>query len=225
VTSAARSSVTSEKLADGVYRVTGAYTSLVVEFRDHVVVLEAGENEARGLALIAEAKRLFPGKRIKYVVNTHPHFDHSSGLAPFVADGVTLITDDNNKFFVDAALGSPRTLVGDTLAKARKKPKVEGVIEKMVLRDETRTIELHHVAKLEHSDGMLIAYLPKERILFTADFDAPEPGERASSSIVTLAQNLERLAIDFDRHVPVHPAVPDRPMTRAELLALAKGAD
>ena len=135
------------------------------------------------------------------------------------------ITDDNNKFFVDAALGSPRTLVGDTLAKARKKPKVEGVIEKMVLRDETRTIELHHIAKLEHSDGMLIAYLPKERILFTADFDAPAPGERASSSIVTLAQNLERLAIDFDRHVPVHPAVPDRPMTRAELLALAKGAD
>ena len=77
----------SEKLADGVYRITGGYVSLAVEFKDHVVVLEGGESEARGLAVIAETKRLIPNKRIKYVVNTHPHFDHASGLATFAADG------------------------------------------------------------------------------------------------------------------------------------------
>jgi glyoxylase-like metal-dependent hydrolase (beta-lactamase superfamily II) len=215
----------SEKLADGVYRITGGYVSLAVELTDSVVVLEGGQSEARGLAVLAETKRLFPTKRIRYVVNTHPHFDHASGLAPFAADGITILTDDNNKYFLEQALGSPRTLVGDTLAKSRKKPKVEGVVEKMVLGDLTRSIELYHVEKLEHSDGMLIAYLPKEKILFTADFNVPAAGQPVSPSIATLVENIERLQLDFDRHVLVHAPNPDRPMTKADLLALAKGAN
>jgi glyoxylase-like metal-dependent hydrolase (beta-lactamase superfamily II) len=212
----------SEKLADGVYRITGGYVSLAVEFRDHVVVLEGGQSEARGLAVISEVKKLFPNKRIKYIVNTHPHFDHASGLAPFCAEGAIVLTDDNSKYFVEQALLSPRTLVGDTLAKSKKKPKVEGVVEKMVLQDETRTVELHHVAGLEHSDAMLIAYLPKEKILFTADFNPPPAGQPVSPSITTLVQNIERLQLDFDRHVMVHAPNPDRPMTKADLLALVK---
>jgi len=215
----------SEKLAEGVYRITGGYVSLAVEFKDYVVVLEGGQNEARGLAVIAETKKLFPTKRIKYVVNTHPHFDHSGGLPPFVAEGITILEDDNSKFFMEASLGSPRTLVGDTLGKSKKKPKVEGVIDKMVLQDETRTLELHHVKDLEHSDAMLIAYLPKEKILFTADFNIPAPGQPVSPSIPTLIANIERLHLDFDRYVTVHPPNPDRPLTRADLMALVKGTN
>jgi glyoxylase-like metal-dependent hydrolase (beta-lactamase superfamily II) len=213
----------SEKLAEGVYRITGGYVALAVEFKDYVVVLEGGQSDARGLAILAETKRLIPNKRIRYVVNTHPHFDHASGLGPFAADGITILTDDNNKYFLQQALSSPRTLVGDTLAKSGKKPKVEGVIEKMVIKDDTRTLELHHVANLEHSDGMLVAYLPKERILFSADFNVPAAGQPVSPSIATLVENIERLQLDFDTHVLVHAPNPDRRMTKADLLALAKG--
>ena len=95
-TPSAPSTATSEKLADGVYRIAGDYVSMAIEFKDHVVVLEAGQSEARGLAIIAEARRLFPAKRIKYVVNTHPHFDHAAGLPPFVAEGVTILENDNS---------------------------------------------------------------------------------------------------------------------------------
>ena len=215
--------VASEKLADGVYRITGGYTSLAVEFKDHVVVLEGGQSEARGLAVIAEAKRVMPNKPIRYVVNTHAHFDHASGLAPFAAEGITIITHENNKSFLEKALAAPRTLVGDNLAKANRKPKVESAGDKRVLKDETHTIELHHVKDLEHTDGMLIAFLPKEKILFTADFNVPAAGQPASPAIATLVQNVERLKLDFEGHVLVHPPNPDRPMTRADLLALAKG--
>ena len=92
--------VASEKLADGVYRITGGYVALAVEFKDYVVVLEGGQSEARGLAILAETKRLIPNKRIRYVVNTHPHFDHAGGLGPFAAEGITILTDDNNKYFL-----------------------------------------------------------------------------------------------------------------------------
>jgi glyoxylase-like metal-dependent hydrolase (beta-lactamase superfamily II) len=199
--------------------------ALAVEFRDHVVVIEGGQNEARGLAVLAEARRVIPNKPIRYVVNTHMHFDHGSGLAPFAAEGITIITHENNKDFLENALSAPRTLVGDALAKANRKPKVEGVGDKRVLRDETHTIELHHIKNLEHSDGMLVAYLPKERILLSADFNVPGPGQPVSPFIATLVQNVERLKLDFEGHVLVHAPNPDRPMTRADLMSLAKGTN
>jgi glyoxylase-like metal-dependent hydrolase (beta-lactamase superfamily II) len=212
----------SEKLADGVYRITGGYVSLAVEFKDYVVVLEAGQSEARGLAILAETKKLFPAKKIKYVVMTHPHFDHMMGLPPFVAEGITILVADNAKFFTDASLSTPRTLVGDVMAKSKKKPKVESVIDQMELKDDTRTLMLYHVNKLEHSDSMLIAYLPKEKILFSADFGAPPPGQPVSPSIATLMANLDQYAIDFERHVTVHPPNPDRVLTRQDLFELAR---
>jgi hypothetical protein len=94
-----------------------------------------------------------------------------------------------------------------------------------VLKDGMRTIELHHVKNLDHSDGMLIAFLPKEKILFTGDFNIPAPGQPVAPAIATLVQNVDRLKLDFDRHVLVHAPVPDRPLTKADLLALAKGTN
>ena len=173
--------------------------------------------------MIAEAKRVIPNKPIRYVVNTHAHFDHASGLAPFAAEGITIITHENNKDFLEKALGAPRTLLGDALAQSSRKPKVESAGDRRVLRDDTHTIELHHVKDLQHTDGMLIAFLPKEKILFTADFNIPAAGQPVSPAIATLVQNVDRLKLDFDRHVLVHAPNPDRPLTKADSLALAKG--
>ena len=214
-----------EKLAEGVYRITGGYVALAVEFRDHVVVLEGGQSEARGLAVIAEARRAIPNKPIRMVVNTHAHFDHSSGLAPFVAEGITIVTHDNNRSFLEKALGAPRTLVGDALAKANRKPSLKGAGDRVELKDATRAIELHHVKNLEHCDGMLIAYLPAERILFSGDFNVPAAGQPVSPAIATLVQNVDRLKLQFDRHVLVHAPNPDRPMTREDMLSLSKGTN
>ena len=62
-------------------------------------------------------------------------------------------------------------------------------------------------------------------MLFTADFAVPAPGQPVSPSIATLVSNIERLQLDFDRHIPVHALNPDRTVTKADLLALAKGAN
>jgi glyoxylase-like metal-dependent hydrolase (beta-lactamase superfamily II) len=213
----------SEKLAEGVYRIAGGYVSMAIEFKDYILVLEGGQPEARGVAVIAEAKRLIPNKPIRYVFNSHPHSDHSGGLSPFVAEGATIITHNNNKKFLEDAFGTPRTLLGDTLAKNSKKPKVEGVGDKRVLKDDTRSVEFHYVKNLGHSNGMLVAYLPKERILFQADFTI-NPGQPANGFVVTLADNVERLKLDFDRYIPVHAPNPDVPWTKADLMKAVEAA-
>src|SRR5207244_12017145 len=134
--------VTSEKLCEGLYRITtgnGSYDSVIVEFKDHIMMLEAGQSEARGLAYIAETKKLIPNKPIRYVMNTHPHSDHTGGLPALVAEGATIITHKNNEEFLEKALNTPRTLLNDTLAKNPKKAKIEAVSEKKVSSNETQT--------------------------------------------------------------------------------------
>jgi glyoxylase-like metal-dependent hydrolase (beta-lactamase superfamily II) len=114
---------TSEKLADGVYRINGAYNSLAIEFADHILLFEPGpQSEARAQAIIAEAKKVIPNKPIRYGVISHHHFDHTSGLPAVVAEGITIVTPAVNRAFLMKALSAPRTLAPDSLSKSGKKP-------------------------------------------------------------------------------------------------------
>ena len=209
-----------QELATGVYRITGGYVALAVDMGDHIVVVESGQSEARGLAVMAAAKQAIPGKPIRYVVNTHPHFDHASGIATAAGEGATIITHNNNKQFWERALASPRTLVGDSFAKSNRKANVEGVGDRRTLRGSNgKVIDLYHVENLEHTDGMLIAYLPAEKILLSADFNVPGANQPVSPNNRVLVENVNRLRLDFDKHVLVHAPNPDRVLTRADTMA------
>jgi glyoxylase-like metal-dependent hydrolase (beta-lactamase superfamily II) len=207
----------SEKLADGVYRIRGAYNSLAVEFADHVVLIEPGpQNEARALAGIAETKRLFPGKPIRYGVITHHHFDHTGGIAAVAAEGITIVTPAVNKAFLENALAGPRTLAPDSLARSGRKAKVEGFSGvKHVLQDATRTVEIHVIQGLPHADGLVVAWLPKEKILVYADmFNFPPASDPVPNPQVTgtrvFLENLTRLGLDPVSILSVHTMNPDR---------------
>jgi glyoxylase-like metal-dependent hydrolase (beta-lactamase superfamily II) len=213
--------VTSEKLGDGLYRLTtgpGSYDSVIVEFKDYVMMLEAGQSEARGLAYIAETKKLIPNKPIRYVMNTHPHSDHTGGLPALVAEGATIITQKNNEAFLEKALNTPRTLLNDTLAKNPKKAKIEAVSEKKVYSDGTRTVEMYHIFPAPHSNGLMVAYIPKEKVLFQGDFSLPAPGQPGNDHVKALVPALEKLKLlDFERYINVHTSA--APQTKAELWA------
>jgi glyoxylase-like metal-dependent hydrolase (beta-lactamase superfamily II) len=209
--------VTSEKLGDGLYRLTtgpGSYDSVIVEFKDYIMMLEAGQSEARALAYVAETKKLIPNKPIRYVMNTHPHSDHTGGLPVLVAEGAIIITQKNNEEFLDKALNTPRTLMTDTLAKNPKKAKFETVAEKRVYSDGTRTVEMYHIYPAPHSNGLIIAYIPKEKVLFQGDFSV-NPGEPANDHVKALFPVLERLNLDFDRYINVHASA--APQTKADV--------
>jgi glyoxylase-like metal-dependent hydrolase (beta-lactamase superfamily II) len=211
--------VTNEKLGDGLWRLTtgnGSYDSIVVEFKDYIMLLEAGQSVARGVAYIAEAKKLVPNKPIRYVWTSHPHSDHTGGLPVLVAEGATIITQKNNVKFLEGALNTTRTLMDDVLAKNPKKAKFEAVDEKKVFSDGTRTIEIYHVSPVPHSNGLTIVYIPKEKILFQADFTVT-PGQPANDHVKALGPIvLDKLKLDFDRYIPVHTSAEKQ--TKADFL-------
>lgn len=219
---AASPAATSEKLGDGVYLITGGYAVIAVDFKDYIAVVESGQSEQRALAVIAEAKRLVPNKPIKYVINTHSHFDHSSGLRTFVAEGATILTHQVNKAYLEKVLSLPHTLNPDKEQQAGKKVMVEAVGEKKVLTDGVHTMELYHLQNFGHHDGMLLAYFPKEKVLLEADGYNPQaanatPPSPPSPYTLSLVDNIRRLKLDVQRIVPVHYPADNRVVTMAEL--------
>jgi glyoxylase-like metal-dependent hydrolase (beta-lactamase superfamily II) len=223
---AAPASGASEKLADGVYRIRGAYNSLAVEFADHVVLVEPGpQSEARTLQGIDEVKKLFPNKPIRYGVPTHHHTDHTGGIAAAASTGMTIVTPEINKAYFEKALNAPRTLAPDALSKSGIKPKVEGFKgDKRVFSDATRTLEIHVVKGLPHADGIIVAWLPKEKILVYADMfnyppaSAPVPDPPVVGTQVFMRE-IERLGFDQPgtRILSIHNMNPDKLVTVQEI--------
>jgi len=217
---------TSEKLADGVYRINGAYNSLAIEFADYILLFEPGpQNEARAQAVIAEAKRVIPNKPIRYGVISHHHFDHTSGLPAVVAEGITIVTPEVNRDFLVTSLSAPRTLAPDSMSKSGKKPVIEGFKgDKRVFQDATRTFEVHVIKGLPHADGIVIGYLPKEKILVYADmFNLPPPNDPVPNPPVVgtmvFLDNIARLQLEPERVMSIHSLNPDRLTTVAEMKA------
>jgi len=71
-----RANVVSQKIAEGVWFMGGgSHNSVLVEFPTYLAMIEAPLGDSRSLAVIAEAKKLVPGKPIKYLINSHHHFD------------------------------------------------------------------------------------------------------------------------------------------------------
>lgn len=203
--------VTPQMVADGVWYLTGGtHHSVVIEMNDHLIVVEAPLNDERALAVLKEARGLAPGKPVRYVINSHHHFDHAGGLRAFAAEGVTVITHESNRAYLDRALAARATIDPDHLTKSGKKPAaVEGVRDRRVLTDGLRNVEIHHIAGNTHDDGLLMVYLPKERLLSQADTFTPPPANMPppmppSPFTLNLVDNLARLGLTVDRLLPLH---------------------
>jgi glyoxylase-like metal-dependent hydrolase (beta-lactamase superfamily II) len=203
---------TIDKAGDGLWSLNAAGTrSLAVEFGDHIVMLEGPTSDARSKVVNDLVRQTVPKKPIRYVVNTHAHYDHAGGLREYVSEGITVITHENNKAFFEEVWARPRTL--EDTAPTSNKPTIETVADKRVLSDQTRTVELYHLPGHGHHTGQLIAYLPKERILMYGDGYNPPAGdeirtpERGPDYAAQIVQRVQELKLNPERIAPVHGRV------------------
>jgi glyoxylase-like metal-dependent hydrolase (beta-lactamase superfamily II) len=213
-----------EKLGDGVFKIGGNYVSLAVDMGDHVLVIESGQSDARGTAVMAAAKQAIPNKPIRFVVNSHPHFDHASGLAAAVAEGATIITHNNNEPVLERLLAGPRTLTGDSLSKVtnRRTNVVTGVGDRDVRKGNNgKVVELHRIPN-EHSDGMLAVYLPAEKVLWSADITVVNPNPGQLGVLKSTVDALDRLKLDYNGWIQAHPPNPDKPLTKTDVMSAVK---
>jgi glyoxylase-like metal-dependent hydrolase (beta-lactamase superfamily II) len=197
--------VETQRIAEGVHYLTGgSHHSVAIEMRDHIVIVEAPLSDERSQALMASVKQIIPGKPIRFVVNTHHHFDHSGGLKAFADLGATIVTHEMNRAFYEKAWA--------------KKATFQTFTEKHVLSDGTRTIEVHRIANSPHHDGFAMVYLPAEKLLIEGDAYTPPPAPPMSSSppaltpqgppvnptTLNLYDNIRRLKLDVGQIAALH---------------------
>lgn len=216
-----------EKFSENVYTVNaGGYNVLVVGFKDYVFVMEApgGDNVSR--QAIEQIKKLFPNKPIRYIAVTHHHDDHAGGLRTYVAEGATVIAAPGEKTFFERIVKSKFTIDVDTLTRNPQPLKIEPLAGgKRVLTDGTTTVEIYDIGSGPHTEEMLVAYLPNEKIIFQGDLlNRPSNGDYpiANDTTVHFAKWLESKKLTVEKIVAVHGTVSTMDELRTAVAAKEK---
>ena len=142
-----------------------------VEFKDFVVVIEA--NTPWGIRTALPEIRKTTSKPVRYVFDTHYHWDHTQGNSVMADEGVTVVcsqdcaTELADKGKIEWDQMSKRT---DEYSLAPYRLQQPSVVfgDFMAIDDGERRLELRRVGPA-HTIGDAVAYLPKEGILFTGD--------------------------------------------------------
>jgi glyoxylase-like metal-dependent hydrolase (beta-lactamase superfamily II) len=201
------------KLADNVWllqQLPGGNRVMFVAFRDYVLVFEAPTPQAAATAVMDAVKKTVPDKPIRYVAFSHAHDDHGGGLRPYIADGITIVTTAKTRPFVDRVANAKHTLRPDVLDRSPRAAVVETFSRKRVFTDGDMTVELHDIGPTSHVDEIVLAYLPKQKLIFQGDLVIlPARGAVPAANALTaeFAKAIQRLGLDVETIAGVHGRV------------------
>lgn len=153
---------------DGPQHRSGSNAGFIVG-DDGVVVIDAFQSRDAAKALLGEIHRITP-RPVRFVVNTHYHFDHTGGDQVFRDAGAVIVAHRNVRGWVRAE--NPH------LFGARITPELKAMVEALPLPDLTTTSELtlwlgarKVVVRpvLGHTGGDLIVEAPDAHAVFAGD--------------------------------------------------------
>lgn len=176
------------EVGDGVYQVLGSsHHSLVIETADGLVIADAPLYPSRSVAVLEALAERWPGKPVQRLILTHHHYDHSGGVTAFAAAGIPITTHSGNTEFFTSALA--RQGLGAA--------PISGVGDQIELSIGGLTIGLYDLPT-SHVAGMLMVYLPDQRLVFNADLYSPgrETQHQLWASEFLQAVRVRGLAVD-----------------------------
>lgn len=152
-------------------------TSGWIVMRDYVMVIDA--NFPWGARALLAGLRKTTDKPIRYVFATHYHGDHTFGNSVLMDAGATVISSEecaaeSEKLNTAAWNGYEKPGEYSLKAFRLEHPQIR-FRDKLVFDDGARRVELLRVGP-GHTRGDAVAWLPKERVLFTGDLATSRAG-------------------------------------------------
>ena len=206
-------------------------TVAVIAGADGLAVVDTRTDLAEAAELRVHLRQLSPAP-VRWVVNTHVHFDHVGGNAEFVAPRQLPPAELWGHRAMAAALSAGETDPDWTRAGYELPPRV--VPERLVDRSSSldlgdRTVELFHPGR-GHTDGDLVVLVPDVDVLLAGDLveESGPPALGPDSHPLDWADTLDTLLTRTTPDtvvVPGHGAPVDPAFVRAQRDALGRLAD
>lgn len=208
------------KLSDNVYSYVGrtdaspahsfAANAGIVIGREGVLVVDTLISANEGRRFLADIRKITK-KPIKYVVNTHTHLDHAFGNCVFAELGAIVISQDADRAQLEKMGAQVMKNISGYGLKPEDMAGTEIVLpslsfsERLTIELGSETVQLIRIAP-SHTEGSLVVYLPKQKILFSGDilFTDFHP-YMADGDLAGWSNTLDKLqAMDIERIVPGH---------------------
>ncbi|MFA6060255.1 MAG: hypothetical protein WC756_18790 [Taibaiella sp.] len=143
---------------------------MVVEFNDFLLVAEAPLSSKNGELIINEARKIAPGKPIRYFTFGHHHPHYLGGMRAFIHKGAIILSTKADESYIKYLASAPRTLSPDSLQLEPKPIQIKEIKDSTTITDGTFEMKIYAIGKKsEHTNDYLVYYFPKEKLLFEGD--------------------------------------------------------
>ncbi|ESU24506.1 hypothetical protein FEDK69T_09540 [Flavobacterium enshiense DK69] len=171
----AKTTIISEKYGDKIHLLKMpeifSYV-MIVEFSDYLAVIGAPLNSTIGKQVVDEASKLYPDKKIKYLIVGHHHFWSISGIRPFVNRGVSIVCYNDkriNDYVGDIAQFKYSQQPDEQYANPQK-PIIVNFDKEFILEDSFNKLAIHNIGMISnHTEDYSFVYIPGSKLIIDED--------------------------------------------------------
>ncbi|MES2766942.1 MAG: hypothetical protein V4642_13795 [Bacteroidota bacterium] len=141
--------------------------SMIVEFKDFLLVANAALTSENGELILKEARKIAPQKPVRYFAFGHFHNWYTGGVRTFVYKGATILCQPQNRDYIRHIAEAPHTIQPDSLQLQPKEIKAQVFKDSLTISDGEFELKMYVIGgKSDHTNDFSIFYFPSEKLLF-----------------------------------------------------------
>jgi len=183
----------------------GTHNTLFIATNSYLIAVEAPNDDGQAIQSIEMAKKKYPGKPIRYLILTHHHVDHVSGMRTYAAEGATIVVSKGDGDYFRKVLARPETL-NRFAPKTPFTAKVVEVEGKWSVNDGGREVDAYAVEN-PHASGYDMVYVPDASLGIISDLYVPGAPVPSNAMVAALVKGVDKWGIKPERFAGGHGSV------------------
>ena len=180
----------------------GTHNTIFIATNSYLIAVEAPNDDGQAIQSIEMAKKRYPGKPIRYLILTHHHVDHVSGMRTYAAEGATIVVGKGNGDYFRKLLARPEKL-NRFAPKAAFTPKVIEVDGKWSVNDGGREVDAYAIEN-PHAAGYDMVYVPDAKLGIVSDLYVPGAPVPSNAMVAALVKGVDKWGIKPERFAGGH---------------------